>query len=165
MIDETDEDLQYDTLPDNAGVKILPPFIYLGFLLLAIILEISMGVNLFAWGAQLAIGVLLMSFGAGIMTWCFSLFNNMGTNLPPNMPTLTLVTEGPYRISRNPIYLGMTSLYLGICIAFDLVWGVALVVPLVYIIRTYVIDREEAYLSRKFKDEYTEFCASTRRWI
>lgn len=162
---ENDESTQFDTLPDNAGVKILPPYIYLGFFALTLLMEVFLGANLFRWGAQLTIGTLLLSLGCGLVSWCFFLFTNKGTNLPPTQPALVLITDGPYRISRNPIYLGMSCIYLGATILFDLAWGMLLFVPLIYIIRKYVIAREEKYLMRKFRGDYAEYCATTRRWL
>lgn len=165
LIEDDIPEAEFDTGPDNAGVKILPPFIFLGFFALAVILEIFMGVNMFNWGAQLTIGILLISLGAGVLSWCFALFTEKLTNLPPNQPTTTIITVGPYMVSRNPIYLAMICVYLGLVVVFDVAWGLPLALPLVYIIRNYVIAREEDYLSRKFGKEYTEYCLSTRRWL
>lgn len=163
--DENDQDAQYDAPPDHAGVQIMPPVIFLGFLVFAIILEFFMGADIFRWSAQLTIGILLLSSGSGLISWCFFLFSNKGTNLSPNQPTITLVTDGPYRISRNPIYLGMSCLYLGTVILFDILWGLPLFIPLIYIINSQVIVLEEKYLSRKFRGVYSEYCTSTRRWL
>lgn len=155
----------YEPPPEHAGVKVLPPFIFLAFFTAAVFLEIFFGSNLFSWGAQIVIGVLFLSFGAGIVTWSITCLLNAGTNIPPNEPTLAIVTEGPYRYSRNPIYLGMILFYIGLIVALDIVWGLILLFPLVYVIIKYVIELEENYLRRKFKSEYKEYCSETRRWF
>lgn len=168
--DNTPEDLktpdsQFDTSKDHADVKILPPIIVGGFLLVAIILEFMFGTDIFRWGAQLLLGLIGLSFGAGLMTWCIMRFINAGTELNPQTPTKVLVTDGPYSMSRNPIYLAMISLYLGVVIIFDIVWGLPLVLPLIYVLYKEVITPEEAYLERKFGDDYLEYKNAVRRWL
>lgn len=150
---------------DHPGIFIKPPYIFAAFFMLAVVLEYFWGVDIFRWGAQLTIGVLLMSFGAGTLTWCVMRFGNAQTNLSPSRPAHALVTDGPYHISRNPIYLSMIAIYLGLVVVFDIVWGLVLLVPLIYVIKTFVIEKEEAYLERRFGEEYLEFKASTRRWL
>lgn len=149
----------------HAGVIILPPYLYGGFLLLAIILEFMWGMDFFAWGAQLALGILLISFGAGLTTWCVELFSKVGTPLPPNKPTRELVTKGPYGFSRNPIYVALSAIYLGLCVVFDLIWGVLLIVPLIYILKKFVIEKEENYLETHFGQSYLAYKNRVRRWF
>ncbi|MDH5722327.1 MAG: isoprenylcysteine carboxylmethyltransferase family protein [Alphaproteobacteria bacterium] len=158
-------DAQFETSEDHADVKILPPFIFGSFLILAVILEIFMGANLFRWSAQLVLGLTGLSFGAGLMTWCVMRFINAATALNPKKPTSTLVTDGPYCMSRNPIYVAFISLYLGIVFIFDIVWGLPLLLPMIYIVRRFVITPEEAYLERRFGEEYETYKKTVRRWL
>jgi protein-S-isoprenylcysteine O-methyltransferase Ste14 len=92
-------------------------------------------------------------------------FLRAGTNIPVNRPTIALVTDGLYRFSRNPIYVALTTSYLGIAIAADSLWTAALVVPVLVVMRVGVIAREEAYLARKFPDAYPAYKARVRRWL
>lgn len=154
-----------DTAPGRSRVRIIPPFIYGGALLLAIVLELLYGINVFTWGVQLALGVLLISFGAGLLTWCIELFGKTGTPLNPNKPTREIVTKGPYSLSRNPIYIALTVIYLGLCVLCDLLWGILLVAPLVFIIRKFVIEREEHYLEEKFGESYLAYKNKVKRWF
>lgn len=164
--DENNEEGQFDTPPDHDNLKIMPPIIYLGFLGLSVLAEIVIGSNLsFRWSAQLTLGILLISLGSGLISWCIFLFSNKGTHIETNKPTLVLITDGPYWISRNPIYLGMNCIYLGLVILFDIIWGLPIFIPLLYVLQRNVIDREEKYLSRKFRGQYSEYCATTRRWL
>jgi protein-S-isoprenylcysteine O-methyltransferase Ste14 len=81
------------------------------------------------------------------------------------MPTKALVTDGLYAYSRNPIYIALTLIYLGLTIAANSVWSIVFLVPILVIIRYGVIAREERYLERKFGDAYAEYRKRVRRWI
>jgi len=80
-------------------------------------------------------------------------------------PTTALVTEGPFRYSRNPIYLALTLLYVGVALLINALWILLLVVPAVLVLRYGVIAREEAYLTRKFGEAYRQYMAQVRRWL
>ncbi len=92
-------------------------------------------------------------------------FQAAGTNIPPNLPTTALVVDGIYRRTRNPLYLGATLIYLGLSVAAGSFWAIGLVVPLLWVINTGVIAREERYLERKFGDAYRTYKARVRRWV
>ena len=87
------------------------------------------------------------------------------TAVDPRHPTTTLVTTGPFRYSRNPIYLALTLLYLGVALLVNALWIVLLVVPSVLVIRYGVIAREEAYLTRMFGEAYRQYMRQVRRWL
>jgi protein-S-isoprenylcysteine O-methyltransferase Ste14 len=80
-------------------------------------------------------------------------------------PTTALVTKGPFRYSRNPIYVALTLLYLGVALLINALWILLLVVPAVLVLRYGVIAREEAYLTRKFDDVYRQYTAQVRHWL
>ena len=88
-----------------------------------------------------------------------------GSNVPTNRPTTTIVESGPYRFTRNPIYLGMFLGQIGLAIAFDNLWLLMMLVPFALVIRYGVVAREEAYLERKFGDVYRGYCSRVRRWL
>jgi protein-S-isoprenylcysteine O-methyltransferase Ste14 len=87
------------------------------------------------------------------------------TPVDPMKPTTALVTEGPFRYSRNPIYVALTLLYVGVALLINALWILLLVVPAVLVFRYGVIAREEAYLTRKFGDAYRQYTAQVRRWL
>jgi protein-S-isoprenylcysteine O-methyltransferase Ste14 len=97
--------------------------------------------------------------------WAFARFIRAGTNIPTNRPTTALVTAGPYRFSRNPIYIALTLLYLGIALAVDSAWIAGLIVPVLIAIRYGVIAREESFLEQKFGAAYRDYKARVRRWL
>ena len=88
-----------------------------------------------------------------------------GSNVPTNRPTTTIVENGPYRFTRNPIYLGMFLGQIGLAIAFNNLWLLMTLVPFALVIRYGVVAREEAYLARKFGDAYRGYCSRVRRWL
>ncbi|MCB1591547.1 MAG: isoprenylcysteine carboxylmethyltransferase family protein [Alphaproteobacteria bacterium] len=150
---------------DHPDVPILPPVLFGCTLLFSLLFEVVGGGDFFRFGAQLTIGLLTISFGAGLMAWCLTLFAHEGTNIEPYKPTTTLVTVGPFAFSRNPIYIALSALYLGLCILFDITWGFVFFPPLIVALHFLVIVREEAYLEDKFGQAYRDYCASVRRWL
>ena len=92
------------------------------------------------------------------MTWA-------GTNVPSKLPTTTIVDTGPFRFTRNPIYVGMMLGLIGLAIAFNSLWLLMTLALFALIIRYGVITREEAYLERKFGDVYRRYRARVRRWL
>jgi protein-S-isoprenylcysteine O-methyltransferase Ste14 len=88
-----------------------------------------------------------------------------GTNINPTQPTTALVTKGPYLISRNPLYLGLTMLYTGIALLSNLFWSILLLPVIVRIINEGVIAREERYLENKFGEQYKKYKERVPRWF
>src|SRR5215510_11011900 len=138
--------------PDVAGVVAPPPLIFLGFLLVATVLEViaplpfwgAHAIVRYVAGAALALGGFVM-IGLGARR-----FVAAGTNIPPNLPTTTLVADGIYGRTRNPLYLGTTLVYLGLSVAAGSLWAIVLVVALLWVINVGGVAREERYLERKF---------------
>ena len=86
-------------------------------------------------------------------------------NTSPGSRSTTIVDSGPYRFTRNPIYLGMVLGLIGLAIAFNSLWLLLTLVPFALVIRYGVVAREEAYLERKFGDVYRRYRARVRRWL
>ena len=85
--------------------------------------------------------------------------------MPTNRPTTSIVDTGPYRFTRNPIYLAMMLALAGLAIAFDSPWPLVTLVPFALVIRYGVVAREEAYLERTFGEVYRRYRARVRRWL
>jgi protein-S-isoprenylcysteine O-methyltransferase Ste14 len=154
--------------PDTAGVIAPPPVIYGAGLAVGLGVDWLLGLPAlpglgdstgFYLGAVLGVtGLLLVLAAAGR-------FVKAGTSLPPHRPSSALVTDGLYRYSRNPIYLGVTLGYLGF-VALLASLGALLVLPAVILIMEVgVIRREERYLERKFGTAYRDYRARVRRWL
>jgi protein-S-isoprenylcysteine O-methyltransferase Ste14 len=100
-----------------------------------------------------------------LAAWAIVTITRAGTNIPTNTPTTTIVESGPYRFTRNLIYLGMLLSLIGLSIAFDTLWLLMMLVPFALVIRYGVVAREEAYLERKFGDIYRGYHSRVRRWL
>ena len=152
-------------LPDHANQKILPPLIVLAALALAIALEWILGFRLFRLPVQIFLGLLFTGLGIILFALALNALRAAKTALSPLEPTTTIVNDGPYAYSRNPIYLAYTILYFGLVVLFDLFWGIVLFGPLIFALIHYAIMPEETYLARKFPEEYSAYKARVRRWF
>jgi protein-S-isoprenylcysteine O-methyltransferase Ste14 len=111
------------------------------------------------------VGAGIFAVGFLLAVWAIAAIRKAGTQVETYKPTTTIVTDGPYRFTRNPIYLGMFLGQIGLAIAFDSLWILAMLVPFYLVIRYGVVAREEAYLERKFGDVYLRYKSGVRRWL
>jgi protein-S-isoprenylcysteine O-methyltransferase Ste14 len=110
-------------------------------------------------------GAMVFVLAVALFLWAIVTMTRVGSNVPTNRPTTTIVEAGPYRFTRNPIYLGMFLGLIGLAIAFDNLWLLMVLVPFALVIRYGVVAREEAYLERKFGDVYRGYSSRVRRWL
>lgn len=110
-------------------------------------------------------GLALILAGIAIAGLGVKAFKAAGTNVNPQKPSLTIVTDGPYRFTRNPMYLGMLLLALGLGLLLSLDWAPLLVPVHWAILHWGVVLREEGYLTETFGAPYTAYLATTRRWV
>ena len=111
------------------------------------------------------LGAILFVLALALGVWAVMTMTKAGSNVPTNRPTITIVEHGPYRFTRNPIYLGMFLGLIGLAIAFDNLWLLMMLAPFALVIRYGVVAREEAYLERKFGDVYRGYRSRVRRWL
>ena len=111
------------------------------------------------------LGAMVFVLALALFAWAIVTITRAGSNVPTNRPTTTIVESGPYRFTRNPIYLGMFLGLIGLAIAFDNLWLLMMLVPFALIIRYGVVAREEAYLERKFGDVYRGYRSRVWRWL
>ena len=158
-----------NTVHDSPGVLVLPPVIPVGALLLGLLLGNLWPWSLFAASTSAfwirAAGCGLAVAGASLVIWGGTTMVRAGTNVPPFKPTITIVTAGPFRFTRNPLYLGGTLIYLGLSMVLGSVWMLWLFVPMVLVLRWGIILREERYLEAKFGEVYLAYKARVRRWL
>ena len=148
----------------TAGVIAPPPVIYLGFLGLGFALEgLLPGAELPPWAQWL--GAVVIVAGVALMISFELAFKRAGTDANPYRPSSALATDGPYRFSRNPGYLGMAITYIGITLASEALWALVMLLPATLVIQCGVIAREERYLERLFGEQYLRYKRTTRRWI
>lgn len=151
--------------PDTSGVLVPPPLVYVGGLLLGWLVGRLSALPGFddGWAdplAALCIGAALL-----LIATALGLFRRAGTSPLPMLPTTSLVIRGPYRFTRNPMYLAMAVLYLGVALLFDLPWALVVLPVVIVVMQTQVIAREERYLEAKFGDEYRAYRQRVRRWL
>jgi protein-S-isoprenylcysteine O-methyltransferase Ste14 len=111
------------------------------------------------------LGALVFALALALFAWAIATMNRAGSNVPTDLPATTIVDTGPYRFTRNPIYLGMVLGLIGLAIAFNSLWLLLTLVPFALIIHYGVVAREEAYLERKFGDVYRHYRSRVRRWL
>jgi protein-S-isoprenylcysteine O-methyltransferase Ste14 len=113
----------------------------------------------------IASGILVLVCAALIAVSAFRTMCRAQTAVNPTLPTTAIVSDGAFSFSRNPIYVSLTLLYVGISLLFNAPWGLLLLLPLIVVVQEGVIKREEHYLEQKFGDEYLRYKTSVRRWI
>ena len=150
---------------DHADVKIPPPLIYVAGFVLGLALERFFPELVLPKIPSRVAALLCIALGVTIAVWSVGLFHRERTSFVPIKPTTTLVIYGPYRFTRNPMYLGLVCVYLGIALWFGIFWALILLPAVMALIQRYVIIREEQYLERKFGGEYLKYKADVRRWI
>jgi len=150
---------------DAPGVVAPPPLIYAGGLAVGLGLDAALPSASLPRLLRTSLGWVLVVAGVVLLASFLAAFRRARTPVDPREATTTVVTSGPYRLSRNPAYLGMTLIYAGIAVLSQALWAfLALIVTLVVVDRG-VIAREERYLGRKFGAEYLRYKARTRRWL
>ena len=150
---------------DTPGVIAPPPLIYLGALGVGFGLNAAIGNGSLPPTVARPVGAGLIVAGAGLMGTFVRAFGRAGTPVDPYTPSQAIVTDGPYRLTRNPGYVGMTLAYAGIAIVSNAPWALVPLPVVVAVIDRAVIAREERYLERKFGARYTDYKRRVRRWI
>jgi protein-S-isoprenylcysteine O-methyltransferase Ste14 len=151
---------------DNPGVIVRPPILYLGALIALVVLRwvwpapILASASL-ALNAGIALGVVALALGL----WAVVTMRSAGTNVDPNKESTAIVTAGPFRYTRNPIYVGFDLLFIGFTLALNSWWGAVLLVPLLVVMHVGVIRREERYLEQKFGGDYLRYKYDVARYV
>jgi protein-S-isoprenylcysteine O-methyltransferase Ste14 len=150
---------------DSPGVKVFPPGIYAVALIVGVVisrrlpaLNLPHRLETIAGGALIAAWLVLMLAAIRVM-------RRENASIRPDRPSQALVVTGPFRFTRNPLYLGLVFVYCGLAILLNALWALLLLPAVIVIMRRWVIDREEAYLERAFGAEYRDYKARVRRWI
>lgn len=149
----------------TSGIHFPPPFLYVGLFLLGLLLERTAPAVSLPRALALPAAALLLVPGVGLLYWSLALFLRARTSPLPMRPTTSIVRLGPYRWTRNPMYLGMLLIYLGVALWFDVFWALVLAPFVVLLVNRLVIRKEEGYLEATFGDEYRRFKAQVRRWV
>ncbi|MBV8078354.1 MAG: isoprenylcysteine carboxylmethyltransferase family protein [Planctomycetaceae bacterium] len=153
---------------DRSGVRIFPPLIYLGGLFLGFLLHWRLPLPIVPAvlvGPLRLLGAFCLVAGLALDIWAVATFRRAGTTPHPAGPATALVVGGPYRFTRNPMYLGLVCITAGLALLTNALWPLILLPIVIVIVRRAVIDREEHYLTAKFGEEYLRYKARVRRWL
>ena len=150
---------------DHANVKIEPPVLLLVHIIAVILLGWFLPLpfafpTLLVWLGYVLILIGLVSAGSAVRR-----FMRVHTTTYPHGSVTAVVMNGPYRFSRNPIYLGLVCLLIGFSFAFRTYWGLILSPLFIALMNVLVIQHEEAYLERKFGEVYINYKSHVRRWL
>jgi protein-S-isoprenylcysteine O-methyltransferase Ste14 len=150
---------------DHADVKIPPPVLALFHIVAAFLLNKLLPLP-FAFPKILVwTGYFLVLLGLGLAFGAANRFMQAHTTIDPHGSVTAIVTSGPYRFSRNPIYLGLVCFLIGFLLVFKSYWGLILSPVFIVLMNVLVIQHEEAYLEKKFGETYTSYKSRVRRWL
>ncbi len=150
---------------DNAGVIAPPPLLYLGPLLAGLALQRAAPAPLLPSIPARVLGAMLIGGATALEVWFVRSMRRAHTPIDPRRPVTRLVTDGPFRFSRNPAYLALAAYYLGIASLLNTRWPVFLLPAVLLTVQRGVIQQEEQYLERKFGIPYREYRTRVRRWL
>ena len=159
---------------DRAAVRGNPPLFYLLSLAVSLAihylvfpLPLTFPATSFVQGSTLrvALGIFISLIAPVILASTVAQYRRTGNEINPSTPTASIITTGPYRFSRNPIYFGLALLQTSIAIGVGSLWALASVIVTLLLVHYLAILPEEEYLEGKFGDEYREYKRAVRRWI
>jgi protein-S-isoprenylcysteine O-methyltransferase Ste14 len=162
--DERSEKAETGIRVANRGI-VRPPIVYPCAIVLALLLHFAWPVRLVSHAVGVPLGGTVLLVAIALFLYAVRTFRAAGTPVPGDRPTTTIVRTGPYRWSRNPIYLSFSLLQVGLGFCFSNLWLLATLIPAVALMSFVVIPREERYLEARFPSDYLPYKASVRRWL
>ena len=147
------------------AVRIRPPLVYLLVFGLGVLFQLAISFRIFS---EFRLGHLagwpVILSGAALVLWAEKTMSRNGV-VPSFKPVPTIVTTGPFAFSRNPMYLGMTLMYVGLGLVLNTFWPLLFLPAVLLILHYGVIFPEEVYLQNMFDEEYRQYCTRVRRWL
>jgi protein-S-isoprenylcysteine O-methyltransferase Ste14 len=157
--------MQNQIQPKPLSVMVKPPQLYLIAIILGGLVHLLWPLPLGFPVALTLIGLTLIAVSLLLMVWASHEFRQAETAVPHKIGASTLVTTGPYRFTRNPMYISLTLLQLGIGLIMGSAWVLLALIPVSVIINQGVIDREEDYMTDQFGQRYLDYKTAVRRWL
>ena len=150
----------------SSHAAVPPPLVFLGALVIGVILNIVRPLPIFTDG-QIGdvLGLLLTISSAALAFWAFRTMLRAGEQPDPAVPTKSIIRQGPFGRTRNPIYISFALFDLGVALLLNNLWMLLALVPLMLYVDRGIVRREEGTLEQKFGQEYLDYKASVRRWI
>ena len=150
---------------DTPSVLILPPLLYGVALAAGFLLQWIAPHPILSSNARFWVGGVLLASGVVLAIWGRRVMERAGTNVNPTLPTTALVATGPFRFSRNPLYVALTLVYVGLALLANALWVLVLVVLVLGVMHYGVVRPEERYLEAKFGATYRAYCSRVRRYV
>jgi protein-S-isoprenylcysteine O-methyltransferase Ste14 len=151
--------------PDNPGVIAFPPLIWLVNAVISVLVHLFIRVPIMRYGFCLMCGIVFIILAPTLALSALRTMKAAGTNTHPSQPALTIVRGGPFRFTRNPMYLALCLLQIALGFFLNDWITLLFVVPLALILHYGVVLREERYLATKFGEPYLQYKGQVRRWI
>jgi protein-S-isoprenylcysteine O-methyltransferase Ste14 len=148
----------------NFGL-IRPPFVYLGSIGLGLLVHLFWSVQLMPPSLGVPLGAMVVLVAGALFISAVRTLRKAGTPVPGNRPTTTIVRRGPYRFSRNPVYLAFTLVQIGLAAWVNSLGLLLTLLPALALMTVVVIPREERYLEARFPTEYPPYKRAVRRWL
>jgi protein-S-isoprenylcysteine O-methyltransferase Ste14 len=149
----------------NINPMVHPPIVALIFIVIAYFLGRLVPLPFVVPLALRYVGLVMTFVGFLLGMGAFNEFRKSRTTLDPHGSVTKLVTSGIYRFTRNPIYLGFLLMVIGVPLNFGLYWGIVMAPFYIIVMNRLIIEREENYLEKKFKNTYTNYKSQVRRWL
>jgi protein-S-isoprenylcysteine O-methyltransferase Ste14 len=150
---------------DTVAFRLWPPVAIGAPLVLGWVITLISGDPVELGGWRVPVGCALVLLFAGWNGWSLWLFGRHETGLLPGQATNDMIEEGPYRLSRNPLYVGMLALYLGLALLVPTFWGLVLFPAAVLLVLWGAIRPEERFLHERFGAPYDDYTRRVRRWL
>ncbi len=147
------------------GIRLIPPLVYAVSLFIGLAIEQLLPLGSIPWTWRAGPAVILIASAGLLIAPTVMRFRRADTPFDVRKPATTLIMDGPNRYSRNPGYLALTLLYLGLGVLFSSAWVWVLVVPTLLIMNVAVVRKEEQHLESQFGEEYLRYKTAVRRWL
>ncbi|HET9041055.1 MAG TPA: PEMT/PEM2 methyltransferase family protein [Gemmatimonadales bacterium] len=151
--------------PDSPGVVVFPPVLFGATLVAGLILHWLRPVAVLPALVARLIGIMVLVASGLLVRSAEAAMRRAGTDPRPDHPSLAIVTEGPFRFTRNPMYVGTTGLYVAVSLLVNALWPLVLLLPMLAVLHWGVVRREERYLEGKFGEPYRLYRLRVRRWV
>lgn len=151
--------------PDNAQVAFHPPLLLALALIIGFVIRWAAPLPFLPRGLSVSLGPMVTAASFGLFFWAVYTMRAGNASIPTSEPTDAIIVRGPFRFSRNPIYLSMLLLQVGVGIWANSPWFFMLAAISAVLLSWGVISREERYLERKFGSEYSSYMSRVRRWL
>ena len=150
---------------DHVRFRVPPPVIYGLPSAVGVIVDLVVPLPVLPHGPALALGAAALAAAVAVLGWAVRTMFAAGEHPDPGQPTGAIVSGGPYRFSRNPLYVALTLFAAGVALAVNSGWGLALLVPSIVATHYWAIAPEERYLEGRLGEQYRAYRARVRRWL